>query len=237
MHGPIMRAERRPARTAFKGAGLGRGSAEPPEAEFVVRWRLSHLFGVRRQGLVRLAIIKLLPVHVRRRAHVAPFDRAIHPQRQVPGVSVIFRVHLGVSVACALCHFLIEFLIVVLCWTSLYAEVVELWSLRLVLALRSYDDARCSTQARRSRLEISNDCYNIRPSRRRRRRRTGARKGGNLHGGFVLLRSDPIRYGADADVAVDSNPLLPQGFLGGSWVASRPALGEGGFEMVCPLRK
>lgn len=93
MFGPVVRQERRPSWTSFIRARLVQWSPEPSIGKLVLRWRFSHLLGVRRQRLVYITLIQLLSVHVRMRLHHAALYRSICPEREMPRIHTIPSIH------------------------------------------------------------------------------------------------------------------------------------------------
>ena len=99
--GPIMRREGCSSRTPFKRTRLVQRSPKPTIRKLMLRRRLSHFLGVRGQGLIVVALVQFLPVHVRVRFHPTSFHGSIHSQRQMPRIHKLFRrVH-----SCGCCCF------------------------------------------------------------------------------------------------------------------------------------
>jgi hypothetical protein len=93
MLGPVMRAKGCSTGTTLISTRLVKGSSKPTIAEFMIRWRLSHLLGVRRKRLVRFSFIKFLSIHVTMRSHCTSFHRTVHSKREMPGIQIFLGVH------------------------------------------------------------------------------------------------------------------------------------------------
>ena len=91
--GPVMGREGRPAGTTLERTGIDLGAAVPPVGELVRRRGVGEALGMRRQ--VGLALVELLPVHVRVWAHRTALHGPVDPEGQMPRVHALLGIHLG----------------------------------------------------------------------------------------------------------------------------------------------